>query len=70
MIDFENNMVVTRNSLYQPVLNGSGERKMAITAAGIAQSDFVATLPQGTGVSANSNFSSANFLYRVNQAIQ
>ena len=70
MIDFENNMVVTRNSLYQPVLNGSGERKMAITAAGIAQSDFVATLPQGTGVSANSNFSPANFLYRVNQAIQ
>ena len=70
MIDFENNMVVARNSLYQPVLNGSGERKMAITAAGIAQSDFVATLPQGTGVSANSNFSPANFLYRVNQAIQ
>jgi len=70
MIDFESNMVVTRNSLYQPVLNGSGERKMAITAAGIAQSDFVATLPQGTGVSANSNFSPANFLYRVNQAIQ
>lgn len=70
MIDFENNMVVARNSLYQPVLNGSGERKMAITAAGIAQSDFVATLPQGTGVSANSSFSPANFLYRVTQAIE
>ena len=70
MIDFENNMVVARNSLYHPVLSGSGERKMDITPEGIAQSDFVATLPQGTGVSADSSFSPANFLYRVNQAIQ
>ena len=70
MIDFENNMVVARNSLYHPVLSGSGERKMDITTEGIAQSDFVATLPQGTGVSADSSFSPANFLYRVNQAIQ
>lgn len=70
MIDFENNMIVARNSLYEPVLTGSGERKMDITSAGIAQSDFVATLPQGTGVSAHSSFRPASFLYRVNQAIQ
>ena len=67
VIDFENNMIIGRNSLYYPMLDLSSERKMKISFEG---SNYTATLPAGVGLFDNSNFWHQYYLYLINQAIE
>lgn len=69
MVDFDNNMVVVRNSIYYPALNRSGERKMKLDSMDIANSDFTVTLPAGSGMTSGSSFSPSALLYKLNQSI-
>ena len=68
MIDFDNNMLVLRNSLYQPVLNRSNDRKYKTTNEA-ATSNFVSTLPSFTVVGTSTTFNNTNLLYQVTQSI-
>jgi CubicO group peptidase (beta-lactamase class C family) len=69
MIDFDNNMVVVRNSIYYPALNRSDERKMKLNGTDVLTSNFVATLPAGSGMSTVSSYNNAALLYKVTQSI-
>jgi len=69
LIDFTNNMLVLRNSLYQAALYRSGERKYVVTDKA-ATSDFVATLPGGMLISDSEPYFELNqFLYYVTKSI-
>jgi len=68
IIDFTNNMLVLRNSIYQAALYRSGERKYEL-GADAATSDFIASLPGGMGLEESSDFIARNFLYDVTQSI-
>ena len=68
MMDFTNNMLVLRNSLYQAALYRSGERKYVVTDKA-ATSDFVASLPGGMGLGVGYNFFPQDFLNDVTNAI-
>lgn len=69
MIDFENNMLVVRNSLYHPALNRSDERKMKIDMTNLQGSNYVATLPAGTGMNTGSSYNNGALLYQVTKSI-
>ncbi len=68
MMDFTNNMLVLRNSLYQAALYRSGERKYVVTDKA-ATSDFVASLPGGMALGVGYNFFPQDFLNDVTNAI-
>ena len=68
MMDFTNNMLVLRNSLYQAALYRSGERKYVVTDKA-ATSDFVASLPGGMGLGVGYNFFPQDFLNDITNAI-
>lgn len=68
-IDFDNNIVVVRNSLYSPIMNASGERKMTITLDDLPASSLVGSLPRGLSLTAGSSYVHQKLLYGVNKSI-
>ena len=68
-IDFDNNIVVVRNSLYSPIINASGERKMTITLDDLPASSLVGSLPRGLSLTAGSSYVHQKLLYGVNKSI-
>ena len=68
-LDFDNNIVVVRKSLYSPIINTSGERKMIIFPGNLGESSLVGSLPSGTNLIGGSNYSHQSLLYGVNNSI-
>jgi hypothetical protein len=62
-------MLVVRNSLYHPALNRSDERKMKIDMTNLQGSNYVATLPAGTGMNTGSSYNNGALLYQVTKSI-
>jgi hypothetical protein len=69
MIDFQKNIVVVRASLYTPIQNLSQDRKMKLNPNNLAQSNWIATAPNGLGSSANTNISASAFFELVANSI-
>ena len=69
MIDFQRNIVVVRASLYTPIQNLSQDRKMKLNPSNLAQSNWIATVPNGLGSSANPNISASAFFELVANSI-
>lgn len=69
MMDFDNNLIVVRNSIYHPSLNRSDERRMKIVLGDLESTNYVLSLPAGIGLLTGSSFSQARLLYDVTQAI-
>jgi CubicO group peptidase (beta-lactamase class C family) len=68
MVDFANNLLVLRNSIYEPAFYGTEERKWKLLNT-LDGSDFTATLPAYMGINTASTFNNSKFLYQVTQAI-
>ena len=68
-LDFDNNIVVVRNSLYSPIMNASDERKMTITPNNLEASSLVGSIPNGLSLTAGSNYVHQKLLYGVNNSI-
>ena len=66
VIDFDNNMIIGRNSLYQPLLDLSPQRKMKLSTEG---NNYTASLPSGSGLTIDSQFNLQRFLYEIKKAI-
>ena len=64
MVDFVNNLLVLRNSIYEPAFYGTEERKWKLLNT-LDGSDFIATLPAYMGISTASTFSNSKFLYQA-----
>jgi len=64
VIDFENNRVVVRNSLYQPLFGFHPVRKMKLGSSG---SSYTATIPSGMGLG-SSSFVVQKLLYEISKA--
>ena len=73
-IDFENNMIIARNSFYHPIENISTDRKMKLTYGFLEQSNWTATVPAGLGSNYNSptgnTFSIQQLLLKVNESLK
>ncbi|MFL3645646.1 MAG: hypothetical protein ACJ04O_04275 [Cellvibrionales bacterium] len=69
MIDFKNDLIVVRNSLYNQSVHQGGALKMTVDSLDISQSNFVSTLPNGIGTSLPSSFNVQKFLYQINRSI-
>ena len=69
MIDFQRNVVVVRASLYTPIQNLSQDRKMKLNPSNLAQSNWIATVPNALGSSAGSNISVSAFYELVANSI-
>ena len=69
MIDFQRNLVVVRASLYTPIQNLSQDRKMKLNPSNLAQSNWIATVPNGLGSSANPNISASAFFELIANSI-
>ena len=69
MIDFQRNIVVVRASLYTPIQNLSQDRKMKLNPSNLAQSNWIATVPNGLGSSANPNINASTFFELVANSI-
>ena len=69
MIDFPNNLIVIRNSLYYPIQNQSNEKKMKLINSDISQSNWVATAPRGLGSGLNTSFDPSEFYRLVTNSI-
>jgi CubicO group peptidase (beta-lactamase class C family) len=81
MIDFENNMIIVRNSLYYPYLGAGTERKMNISFLGSAkgmsianidtsESRFPLTLPNGAGATIETKFDPVTFYKDIAASIK
>jgi len=70
VIDYDNNMIVVRNSIYNPALNLSDERRMKVKVDDIANTNFTATLPAGIGMETQTTFNLAALLYGVKESIE
>jgi CubicO group peptidase (beta-lactamase class C family) len=69
VIDFENDLIVVRNSLYNQSVNQGSELKMTVDSLDESQSNFTATLPNGIGASLPSSFNVQKFLHQIYQSI-
>ena len=68
-VDVEHQIVVVRSSLYQPILNATGERSMLLKPNETQQSNWVGSLPQGMGVSYYAEYDFRKFLDLVSEAV-
>ncbi|MFQ3334240.1 MAG: CubicO group peptidase (beta-lactamase class C family), partial [Woeseiaceae bacterium] len=68
MIDFTNNMLVLRFSLYELSLNYNAERKYKDNDQ-FATSNYILSLPGGIGLGGIQNYKPHDFLYDVTQSI-
>ena len=73
VIDFENDMVIARNSFYHPIENNNSQRKMKLLTNDIDQSSCVATVPGGLGAQysppSGNSFSIQQLLLKVNESL-
>ena len=73
VVDFENDMVIARNSFYQPIENNNSQRKMKLLINNIDQSSWVATVPGGLGAQysppSGNSFSIQQLLLKVNESL-
>lgn len=69
VIDYDNNMIVVRNSIYTPALNLSDQRRMQVNVGDLASTNFTATLPEGISMAAQTDFNLAALLYGVKESI-
>ena len=69
IMDFDNNLIVVRNSIYHPSLTLTDERRMKINLGDRENTNHVFTLPAGVGMQTGSNFNVASLLYGVTQSI-
>ena len=65
----QRNVVVVRASLYTPIQNLSQDRKMKLNPGNLAQSNWIATVPNALGSSAGSNISVSAFYELVANSI-
>jgi CubicO group peptidase (beta-lactamase class C family) len=69
VIDYDNNMIVVRNSIYTPALNLNDQRRMKVNASDLANTNFTATLPAGISMATQTDFNLAALLYGVKESI-
>ena len=69
MMDFENNLIVVRNSIYYPSLGLTDERRMKINLGDLEKTNHIFTLPAGVGMQTGSSFNVGALLYGVTQSI-
>jgi len=69
IIDFEKNIIIVRNSLYEPVLNLSQDRKMKLNPTNLSMSNWTATAPKAMGSSSDSSFNPINFYNLIIKSI-
>ena len=69
VIDYDNNMIVVRNSIYTPALNLSDQKRMKVNVGDLANTNFTATLPAGISMATQTDFNLAALLYGVKESI-
>lgn len=69
LVDQKNDMVLVRNSLYEPILNFSDERKMRLNPLALSESNWVASLPSAM-LGPSTEFGILAFYLAVADALQ
>ena len=69
VIDFKNDLLIVRTSLYKPYLNFSDERKMRLIPGLVAESNWTGSLPSAMAIPINSSFSIREFHAQVVSAL-
>lgn len=68
-VDVERQIVVVRSSLYEPILNATGERSMLLNLDATQQSNWLASLPRGSGAEYYAEYDFRKFLDLVSEAV-
>ena len=68
-VDVERQIVVVRSSLYEPILNATGERSMLLDLDATQQSNWLASLPRGSGAEYYAEYDFRKFLDLVSEAV-
>ena len=69
VLDFKNNLIIVRASLYKSYLNHSDDRKMFLIPGSVATSNWLGSVPNAMAIQAPSTFSITEFHTRVVSAI-
>ena len=69
LVDQKNDIVLVRTSLYEPILNSSGELKMRLNPLLLTESNWVASLPMAM-LGPRSEFGILSFYLAVVDALQ
>lgn len=69
LVDQKNDIVLVRTSLYEPILNSSGELKMRLTSLLLPASNWIAALPMAM-LGPRSEFGILSFYLAVVDALQ
>ena len=69
LVDQKNDIVLVRNSLYEPILNSSDDRKMRLNPLVLAESNWVASLPMAM-LGPGTEFGILEFYLAVADALQ
>lgn len=69
IMDFDNNLIVVRNSIYHPSLTITDERRMKINLGDRENTNHAFTLPGGVGLQTDSSFNVGALLYGITQSI-
>jgi CubicO group peptidase (beta-lactamase class C family) len=69
LVDQKNDIVLVRNSLYEPILNFSDERKMRVNSLLLSESNWVASLPMAM-LGPGTEFGILEFYLAVADALQ
>jgi hypothetical protein len=69
MINFPTNIIVLRARLSTPIQNQSPDTKMKLNPTHLPQSNWIATVPNGLGSSANPNITASAFFELVAHSI-
>ena len=69
LVDQKNDIVLVRNSLYEPILNASDERKMRLNPLLLSESNWVASLPMAM-LGPRSEFGILSFYLAVADALR
>jgi CubicO group peptidase (beta-lactamase class C family) len=68
-VDVERQIVVVRSSLYEPILNATGERSMLLDLDATQQSNWLASLPRGSGAEYYAEYDFRKFLDLVSESV-
>ena len=69
LVDQKNDIVLVRNSLYEPILNFSDERRMRLNPLLLSESNWVASLPMAM-LGPGTEFGILEFYLAVADALQ
>tara|TARA_B100000085_G_C18253215_1_gene394943 strand:- start:261 stop:596 length:336 start_codon:yes stop_codon:yes gene_type:complete len=74
-IDYLNNLVVVRTSLYAHISNFSSQKKMKISisdaySGNLDNSNWIASLPNGLGIDAQSGFGQSYFMRLLTDSLE